>query len=61
MADPKTGKSFTSETTDNCDDDARTDINRKGTPQTDAGPEENVEQRSHAKPADRPPVRDAAE
>jgi hypothetical protein len=61
MADPgteKNGKNFTSETTDDCDDNARTDLNREGAPHTSATPAENVDQRSNAEPADRPPVRD---
>ena len=56
----KTGKNFTSETTDDCDDNARTDQNREAAPKNNAMPEENVDQRSNAEPADRPPVRDDA-
>jgi hypothetical protein len=58
MSNSEPAETFTSDTTDECDDNARTEQNRKGAPQTDADKNENVEQRSRAKPADRPPVRE---
>lgn len=57
MGDPKIAENFGNETHDNCDDDARTEQNRSGTPATE-GSHDNAEQRSRAKPSDRPPTRE---
>lgn len=58
MGDPKTAETFGNETHDKCEDDARTEQNRAGTPVTD-GSHDNAEQRSRSKPSDQPPTRDA--
>ena len=59
MAEKDTQTNFTSETTDDCVDNPRTDLNRAGEPRTDGAPEDNADQRAHEQPADQPPIRKA--
>ena len=51
-------KNFSSETNDDCTDDARTAQNREGVHTTDDA-QDNAEQRSRETESDRPPTRDA--
>ena len=39
----ETGKNFGNEVHDDCDDDARTELNREGSPRVGNGPEEGKE------------------
>jgi hypothetical protein len=59
MPDPERDETFSSETTDDCNDDARTRQNRAGPAQTENTPVENVDQRSNAQQQDQPPRRDS--
>jgi hypothetical protein len=60
MAETRPDTDFTSETTDDCKDDARTQRNRTGAPRTD-GMKTHAESRGREQDSAQPPVRAAGE